>query len=126
MPVADMAERGRDTVEEGLRTDEGMVGKKVGAVGEVLARSETDLEMQRALFAEQPLRRDVALCRHFDLRQQLLDEILLALAQLVPARTAIKTVAQRMAASVCTGSNASSISRQPPVSQVRCVANAKP
>ena len=75
-----------------------MVGQHVGAVGEMLARAEADLEMQRAVLAEQPLRSDLAFRRHLDLRQQRVDQLLLALAQLVPARPAVEAVeGQRVA-----------------------------
>ena len=57
MLVADVAERGGDAVEERLGADEAVVGQHVGAVGEMLARAEADLEMQRAVVAEQALRR---------------------------------------------------------------------
>ena len=57
MLVADMGERGRDAVEERLGADEAMIGKHVGAVGEMLARAEADLEMQRPVVAEQALAR---------------------------------------------------------------------
>ena len=57
MPVADVAKRGRDSVEERLAADEAMVGQHVGAVGEVLARAEADLEVQRTVVAEQARRR---------------------------------------------------------------------
>ncbi len=53
MPVADMAERADDAVEEGLGADEAMVGQQVGAIGEMLAAAEADLEMERAVVAEQ-------------------------------------------------------------------------
>ena len=68
MRVADMAERGRDAVEEGLAADEAVVGEKVGAIGEMLARAEADLEMQRAVVAEQPPRAHLAISGHRDLR----------------------------------------------------------
>ena len=54
--VADMAERGRDAVEERLAADEAMIGQQVGAIGEMLAAAEADLEVQRAVIAEQALR----------------------------------------------------------------------
>ena len=57
MLVADMAERGRDAVEERLGADEAVVGQHVGAVGEMLARAEADLEMKRAILAEQSVSR---------------------------------------------------------------------
>ncbi len=56
MLVADMAERGRDAVEERLAADEAVVGQHVGAIGEMLARAEADLEMQRTVLAEQARR----------------------------------------------------------------------
>ena len=68
MPVADMAERGGDPVEEGLGADEAVIGQHVGAIREMLARTEANLEMQRALVAEQAARIDLALRREFDLR----------------------------------------------------------
>ena len=92
MLVADMAERGRDAVDEGLAADEGMVGQHVGAISEMLARAEADLEMERTILAEQAGGRDLALVGHFDLRQQTVDQVLLALAQLVPARPPVKAV----------------------------------
>jgi glutathione S-transferase len=79
-PVANMAERGRDPVEERLAADEAMVGQQVGAVGEMLARAEADLEVQRPVVAEQGARADLAFGRHGDLRQQAVDQLLLALA----------------------------------------------
>ena len=65
MLVADMAERGCDAVEERLGADEAVVGQHVGAVGEMLARAEANLEMQRTVVAEQGRRGDLALGRHF-------------------------------------------------------------
>jgi len=87
-----MGERGGDPIHERLAADEAMVGEQVGAVGEMLAAAEADLEMERAILAEQRARRDVALGRHFDLRQEGVDQILLALAQLVPARPPVEAV----------------------------------
>ena len=43
-----MGQRLRHAVEERLGTDEAVVGQQVGAVGEVFAAAEADLEMQRA------------------------------------------------------------------------------
>ena len=98
MLVADVAERGGDAVEERFGADEAVVGQHVGAVGEMLAGAEADFEMERAVVAEQPLRGDLAVRRHCDLRQQRVDQFLLALAQLVPARPAVKPVeGQRVA-----------------------------
>ena len=89
MLVADVAERGGDAVEERLGADEAVVGQHVGAVGEMLARAEADLEMQRAVIAEQAARAvtspsaGTAICG-----QQVVDQLLLALAQFMPASTA--------------------------------------
>ena len=51
--VADMAERLGDAVEERLAADEAMIGQQVGAIGEMLAAAEADLEVKRAIVAEQ-------------------------------------------------------------------------
>ena len=53
MLVADVAERRGDAVEERLAADEAMIGQQVGAIGEMLARAEADLEMERPVLAEQ-------------------------------------------------------------------------
>ena len=92
MPVADVAERGRDAVEERLGADESVVGEHVRAVGEMLARAEADLQMERAVVTEQRARRDLALGWNLDLRQEALDQLLLTLAELVPARPSIEPV----------------------------------
>ena len=68
MLVADVAERGGDAVEERLGADEAVIGEHVGAVGQMLARAEADLEMQRAILAEQRCSGHLAIGRHFDLR----------------------------------------------------------
>ena len=62
--VADMLERSDDSVEEGLGADEAVVGKQVGAEGEMLARAEADLEMERPRVAEQASEVDRPLVRH--------------------------------------------------------------
>src|SRR5687767_11530232 len=87
-----MAESGGDAVEERLAADEAMVGQQVGAKSEMLARAEADLQMQWPLVAEQARRRDLALGRHRQRRQQPVDQLLLALAQLVAARPAVEAV----------------------------------
>ena len=53
MLVADMAERRGDAVEEGLGADEAVIGQQIGAESEMLAGAEADLEMERAIVAEQ-------------------------------------------------------------------------
>ena len=92
VPVADVAERGGDAVDERLAADEAMVGKQVRARGEMLARAEADLEVERALVAEQSLRTDLAVSRHRDRRQQRVDQRLLRGAQLVAHRPAIEPI----------------------------------
>ncbi len=95
MLVADMAQRGRDTIDEGLTADECVVGQHVRAVGEMLAGAETDLDVQRTILAEQPRGGDLALFGHRDLRKKPVDQLLLALAQFIPARPAVKAVEGR-------------------------------
>jgi hypothetical protein len=41
------AERADDAVEERLGADEAVIGQEIGAIGEMLARAEADLEMER-------------------------------------------------------------------------------
>ena len=86
MLVADVAERGRDPIEEWLGADEDVIGEHVGAVREMLTRTESDLEMERAILSEQSSGRDLALGRNRDLRKQRVDQLLLAVTQFVPAR----------------------------------------
>jgi hypothetical protein len=50
-----MAERLGNAVEEGLAADEAVIGQQVGAIGEMLAAAEADLQMERAIVTEQPL-----------------------------------------------------------------------
>jgi hypothetical protein len=45
--IAHMAERADDAVEERLAADEAVVRQEIGAVGEMLPRTEADLEMER-------------------------------------------------------------------------------
>ena len=66
-----------DSVEEGLGADEAVVGEHVGAVGEMLAGAEPDLDMKRAVFSEQARGGDLAFRRHFDLREKPLQQVLL-------------------------------------------------
>jgi len=90
MLLAHMLQRADHAVEKRFRADETVIGQHVGAIGHMLARAEADLEMQRAIVAEQPARGDLAVFRHADLRQQLLDQLGLAQPQLVILLTAIK------------------------------------
>ena len=82
----------RHPVEEGLCPDEAMVGEQVGTFRQVLSAAEADLEMQRAIEAEQRLGRDRAVRRGADLRQQLVDQLLLAGAQRLALAAAIEPV----------------------------------
>ena len=90
----------------GSAADEAVVGQQVGAVGEMLARAEADFEVQRPVVAEQARRVDLALRRHRDLRQQRVDQLLLALAQLVPARPAVEPVERGRVAGLVRGHRA--------------------
>ncbi len=81
LPVADMAERAGDAVEEGLGADEAVIGEQIGAVGEMLAGAEADLEMERPLVAEQDAGIDRPFVGHAQRRQQRLDQRRLAGAQ---------------------------------------------
>ena len=84
-----IAQRALTHVNEGLRhpvderfgSDETVIGKQVGPIGQMLAAAKTDLEMQRAIIAEQALSRDRAIGRDRDLGQQLVDQFLLSCAQ---------------------------------------------
>ena len=78
MPVADMAERADHAVEERLGADEAVIGQQIGAIGEMLAGAEADLEMERAVVAEQGARIDRPFVRHAQRRQQSLDQSRLA------------------------------------------------
>ncbi len=51
--VADMGQRGGNPVKERFAADEAVVGKKIGAIGKMFARAETDFEMERAVVAEE-------------------------------------------------------------------------
>ena len=96
--LTDVRERRGDSVEERLGADEAVVGKHVGAVGEMLARTKADLEVEGPFVPEQPPRGDLAVGGHLDLWQEPIDELLLALAQLVPARAPVQAVeGQRIA-----------------------------
>ena len=92
MAVADVPERGGDAVEEWLGADEAVVREHVGTVGEVLARSEADFEMKRALVAEQARGGHLTVVRYGNRGKERFDEFGLSLAKPVPARPAIKAV----------------------------------
>ena len=79
-----MAERADDAIEERFAAYETVIGQQVGAVGEMLARAEADLEMERAIVAEQGGRGDLAAFhRHAERGQELLYKRRLPLPQLV-------------------------------------------
>src|SRR3546814_12363572 len=69
-----MAERADDAVQERFAADEAVIGQQIGAIGEMFARAEADLEMERAIIPEQQSRRDRAIFGHTDRGQQLLDQ----------------------------------------------------
>ena len=75
-----------------------MVWQQVGAKSEMLARAEADFEVERAIFAEQAARADLAVRRNRDLRQQPVDQVLLGDELFVPAGAAVEPVeGQRIA-----------------------------
>ncbi len=80
----------RHAVEERFCADIAVIGQQIGAIGEMLAPAEADLEMQRTRIAEQRLSRDRPLDRHIDLRQEVVDQRLLELAQLLADAAAIE------------------------------------
>src|SRR3546814_6653831 len=69
-----------------------MVGQHVGARRHMLAAAEADFEMLRAVVTEQRLGGHRSLGRHRDLRQQAVDQLLLAGAQGLALGAAIKAV----------------------------------
>src|SRR5690242_13662934 len=98
MLVADVAERGGDTIKERLDADEAMVRQHIGAVGKMFARAEPDLEMERPILAKQRCCGQLAFFGNFEMRQQAVDQILLPLAELMPARAPVQAVeGQRIA-----------------------------
>src|SRR3546814_17944692 len=74
MLVADMAERPDDAVQERLAADEAMIREQIGAVGEMLAGTDADLEMQGTLGSEQADGIDRPLLGQADRRQQPFDQ----------------------------------------------------
>src|SRR3546814_5848489 len=91
MLVADMAERPDDAVQERLAADEAMIREQIGAVGEMLAGTEADLEMQGTLGSEQADGIDRPLLGQADRRQQLFDQGGLPLAELMTGSPAVET-----------------------------------
>ena len=76
----------------GLGPDQAVIGQHVGAIGEMFAAAEADLEMEGARIAEQSLRRDRAFVRHRDPGQQIVHQPLLMRAQRLADRPAVKPV----------------------------------
>jgi hypothetical protein len=91
--VAHMAERSDHAVEERLAADEAVIGQKVGAVSEMLAAAEADLEMEGAPttfgIAEQRPGVERAGLGHRDGREQLLEQRRLPGAQFVAGAPAV-------------------------------------
>jgi hypothetical protein len=113
-----MAEGADDTVQERLGADEAVVGEQVSAIGEMLARSEADLEMQRPVVAEQELGGDRPLLGDGDRRQQLLEQSRLPLPKLVAGAPPVQAaygggVVQSAALSLSTKSVFSQVNRSP-------------
>src|SRR3546814_18321992 len=79
-----MLQRADHSVQERLAADKAMIRQQVGTISEMLAGPEADFEMQRPIIAEQSPGRDRPFLRHFDLRAQLLKQLRLSRAELVP------------------------------------------
>ena len=100
--ITHMDQRLRHAVDEGFGPDEAVIGQQIGAIGHVLSAAETDLEMQRAVAPEQPLGRNRTFGRHGDLGEQIIDQILLALAQRLALAAAVEPAQRgRIAFLVC-------------------------
>ena len=76
--------------EIGFGADEAVVGQQVGAIGEMLAAAEADLEMERPRIAEQELGGDRPLFGYRYRRKELLEQRGLSLAKLVARAAAVK------------------------------------
>src|SRR3546814_9578590 len=87
-----MLQRSDHSVEERRASDNAMFRQQVVTIIEMLAGPEADVEMQRPIIAEQSPGRDLPFLRHFDLREQLLKQLRLSRAELVPLTAAIKAV----------------------------------
>ena len=92
LAIADVDQRLRNAIDEGFCPDEAVIGQQVGAEGEMLAATKADLEMQRAVIAEQDRRRNLALLGHGNARQQVIDQRLLAYPQGFALGAAIEPV----------------------------------
>ena len=88
--VADMAQRSDHPIQERLASDEARIRPCDRLAGEMLPRAEADFQPQRTIVVEQPRRIQRPLLRHRHLRQQVVDERGLALAQLMALCPAIK------------------------------------
>ena len=106
-----MDQRLGDAVDEGFCPDEAMVGQQVGPEGEMLAATKADLEMQRAVIAEQAGRRDVPILGHGNARQQIIDQRLLANPQGLAFGAAIEPVERGRVAGFVRG-HASALNRR--------------
>ena len=88
--VADMVQRADDAVQERLASDEAVVGPHRRLAGEMLARAEADLELQRTIAPNSRAASSGPVVGHRDARQQVLDQRRLAGAQLVPLAAAVE------------------------------------
>src|SRR3546814_18805616 len=82
--IADMLQRADYSVQERLAADKAMIRQQVGTISEMLAGPEADFEVKGAIIAEQSPGRDRPFLRHFDLREQLLKQLRMSRAALVP------------------------------------------
>src|SRR3546814_20135503 len=87
-----MLQRADHAVQKRLAADKAMIRQQVGTISEMLAGPEADFEVKGAIIAEQSPGRDRPFLRHFDLREQLLKQLRLSRAELVPLTAAIKAV----------------------------------
>ena len=77
----DMGERLRNPVFKGFAADKAMIRQHIGAVRHMLATAEADFKMQRPIKTEKQFGSDRALKRNRNLRQQMIDQFLVPVAQ---------------------------------------------
>jgi hypothetical protein len=76
-----MDQRLGNTIEEGLSPDKSVIGEQIGPEGQMLAAAKADLEMERAIIAEQSHGGNRSFRRHGDPGQQIIDQPLLSCTQ---------------------------------------------
>src|SRR5699024_11026660 len=88
--LIDMDQQADDTVEKGLAANEAMIGTHRRLSGKVLAATEADLQLERAIVAKHHLGGQGPLGGHRQLGQQALGQRRLAGAELMPGAAAVK------------------------------------